>query len=103
VVGIRLAVAHALEDHRPTFPDSLLWPDRFILERLAGPMLVSTDAFEESCLTAAVGVAAMTGCVPARAPSSAERPLMTVGTARARKMNPVKAVSKEVVAGGNCR
>ncbi|RAV11073.1 hypothetical protein DQP57_12250 [Mycobacterium colombiense] len=69
----------------------MLWPDRFILERLAGPKFVGTDACEASRLhgPAAIG--------------STEPPLMAVDAAGARKMNPVNAVSKEVAAGGKCR
>jgi hypothetical protein len=79
----------------------LLWPDRFILERLAGLMFVSTNAFQESVPTA-VGIAEMTGGGP-RAHRIRRTAADNVGTARARKMNPVKVVSKEVAAGGKCR
>jgi hypothetical protein len=102
VLGIRLAVAHALENHRSTSSDSLLWPDRFILERLAGLMFVSTDAFEESFRKPPPASRRWRPVTPATT-GSPEPPLITIGVARARKMNPVELVSKEVAAGGKCR
>jgi hypothetical protein len=67
-------------------------------------MFVSTDAFREKFPPAPAGVAATTPGGPCRHRlGSAEPPLITVGIARARKMNPVKTVSKEVAAGGKCR
>jgi hypothetical protein len=65
-------------------------------------MFFSTDAFRQKFPPAPASVAATTPGGLA-ATGSAEPPLITVGIARARKMNPVKTVSKEVAAGGKCR
>ncbi|BBZ70861.1 hypothetical protein MPRS_19540 [Mycobacterium paraseoulense] len=44
MLGIRLAVAHALEDHGPIFRDAMPGPDRFMLDRLARRRVGGVDA-----------------------------------------------------------
>ena len=101
MLGIRLAVAHTLENHWPISPDALLWSDRFMLETLVGRTFASTDESEEN---------------PRQLPSATHGDghdrrgrrvrhslLVTVSAARDRKMNSGNAVSKEVTTSGKCR